>query len=151
MNINWGAKLAFFAILFMAFVVFMVVKISQTDVPLVEENYYEKGIGYQEQIDAGKDAGELISIIVGKIDMAQIDPNKKFVFLQKHTVGDTINGKILFYRASDKKLDFKTAFTLIDSVPTALDITNLMKGKWKITVNWESNNAKRLIEKQIEL
>ncbi len=51
MKINWGTKLAFFAILFMVFVVSMVVVISRQDMPLVEDDYYEKGLNYQKEID----------------------------------------------------------------------------------------------------
>ena len=60
MKINWGTKLAFFAVLFMGFVVYMVIRISQTDIGLIEEDYYEKGINYQKEIDSINGAGELI-------------------------------------------------------------------------------------------
>ncbi len=151
MKLNWGTKLAFFAILFMGFVMFMVFRISQTDVPLVEENYYEKGIGYQQEIDRKKDADKLIDVFVGRISMVGYDSGSRFVFLQKHSVGDTIYGNAFFYRASDAKMDFNKDFMLIDSVPAFFDVTQLQKGKWKVTLNWESNHNKHLFVKEIEL
>ncbi|MDP1727098.1 MAG: FixH family protein [Bacteroidota bacterium] len=151
MKINWGTKLAFFAILFMGFVVFMVIRISQTDIPLVEENYYEKGIGYQQEIDRKKGADKLINVFVGRISMVGFDSSSKWVFLQKYTLGDTIYGNAFFYRASDAKMDFNKDFRLIDSIPALFDVTNLSKGKWKIILNWERNHIKHLFEKEIEL
>lgn len=151
MKINWGTKLAFFAILFMGFVVFMVIRISQTDVPLVEENYYEKGIGYQQEINRKKDSEGLINVFVGGIRMVGFDSSSRFVFLQKYSIGDTLNGNVFFYRASDAKMDFNKNFVLIDSVPTFIEVTHLQKGKWKLSLNWESNHVKHLFEKEIVL
>ncbi len=151
MKINWGAKLAFFAILFMAFVVYMVIKISQSDMPLVEEDYYEKGIAYQKDIDKQEGASQLININVAHLQAAGFDSNALFVFLQKQTVGDTIYGSASFYRPSDVKLDFRTDFRLIDSVPTAFDVSKLNKGKWKVILNWQKADIDHKIEKEIEL
>ncbi len=150
MKINWGTKLAFFAILFMSFVVFMVVKISQTDMPLVDENYYEKGIDYQQNINNSQNSESRIRIFVGSLQAQGIDPNAKFLFVNKLSMGDTILVKAFFYRASDKLKDFSKNLSLIDSIPAAIDITTLDKGKWKLSLTWEENNTKHLVEKEIE-
>jgi hypothetical protein len=49
MKLNWGHKLVFFTILFMLFIITMVVAISRQKVDLVDTNYYEKGIQYQDE------------------------------------------------------------------------------------------------------
>ena len=53
MKINWGTKLVFFALLFMTFIVVLVVRIMRTDMPMVEDDYYEKGLNYQQAIYGG--------------------------------------------------------------------------------------------------
>ncbi len=152
MKINWGAKMALFSILFMGFVIIMVLRISQTDMPLVEESYYEKGINYQQIIDDSKNSESRINILIGKLQgYTGIDTISEYLFLNKYSIGDTLTVNAFFYRASDKSKDFSVNFVLIDSIPTGINVSNIDKGKWKLTLGWDEKDGKHLLKKEIVL
>ena len=104
MKINWGHKLVFFASAFMLFVVVMVYKISTQKVELVDKNYYENGIRYQEEINkysASKDTKHAI-------DFSLTEQKLSFQTL----ASNSISGEMHFYRPSDASLDFIKTFTV---------------------------------------
>src|SRR5690554_8200711 len=101
---NWGYKIA---LVFIGFVVLMVslviVCFRQKDIHLVEEQYYEKEIAYQEQINIQQNTATLIA-----------PPTIKYI---KENQAVTIHhpllsegacpeGSILFLRPSDAAMDF---------------------------------------------
>lgn len=142
MKINWGTKLAFFALSFMIFVVTMVVIISKQDVPLVEQNYYEKGLNYQKQIDNNQSLGEQV-----KID---VDGNNLFIINASPQKIEA--GKIDYYRASDPTMDkgemVKSVINPGDTSVFALP--NLEKGKWKVSFSWKWDSKDYLLEKEFD-
>lgn len=140
MKFNWGTGLLIGALLFMTFVVVLVVKIMQTDVPLVETDYYEKGVNYQKIIDKSVDADKLLSIYLNQ--------DKTALNFKKLINTEYIHGIASFYRPSNKKKDFKLNFLLTDSIPFAVDLTNFDKGIWKISVNWKDKTGEHFTEKE---
>ena len=54
MKFNWGWGIFIVLVLFIAFIGNLVYKSSQVRVDLVSENYYEKEIKYQHQIESEK-------------------------------------------------------------------------------------------------
>ena len=141
MKINWGTKLMFFAACFMGFVVFMVVRISQTDVPLVEEGYYEKGIKYQEQINisGNTDSFAALHFENSKINVLNMDDST------------SIKGSLKLYKPNNPKLDKEFAVNLIPLAILEVDMSTYEKGKWKLSLNWTRNNTQYSTEKEIEL
>ena len=50
-KLNWGQKMILFAGIFMIMVIGMVSKMMASGETLVEDDYYEKGMNYQKEID----------------------------------------------------------------------------------------------------
>jgi hypothetical protein len=100
MKINWGTKLAFFAILFMVFVVSMVVVISRQDMPLVEDDYYEKGLNYQKEIDNNANMDSLITMDIVRIGNGPIEGDISLA-IEKKSLGKIEEAELYFYRPSD--------------------------------------------------
>jgi hypothetical protein len=144
MKFNFGTGLFVGAALFMLFVVVLVVKISQTNVPLVEENYYEKGIKYQQTIDNSEAADKLVNI-----QLITNNNNEPVVAINKNSNNDTLWAKVLFYRPSDPTIDFSIDIILIDTMIYPINANRLDKGKWKVKLSWEMNN--RLYNKEQEI
>lgn len=141
MKINWGTKLMFFAACFMGFVVFMVIRISQTDVPLVEEGYYEKGIRYQEQINisGNTDAFTALNFTDGKINVLNSKDSS------------SIQGTLKLYKPNNPKLDKEFAVDLKPLSIYEIDMNTYEKGKWKLSLQWTRNNIQYSTEKEIDL
>lgn len=141
MKINWGTKLMFFAACFMGFVVFMVIRISQTDVPLVEEGYYEKGIKYQEQINisGNTDAFTALNFTDGKINVLNSKDSS------------SIQGTLKLYKPNNPKLDKEFAVDLKPLSIYEIDMNTYEKGKWKLSLQWTRNNIQYSTEKEIDL
>ncbi len=141
MKINWGTKLMFFAACFMGFVVFMVIRISQTDVPLVEEGYYEKGIKYQEQINisGNTDAFTALNFTDGKINVLNSKDSS------------SIQGTLKLYKPNNPKLDKEFAVDLKPLSIYEIDMNTYEKGKWKLSLQWTRNKIQYSTEKEIDL
>ncbi|MFY8020483.1 MAG: FixH family protein [Bacteroidia bacterium] len=141
MKINWGTKLMFFAACFMGFVVFMVIRISQTDVPLVEEGYYEKGIKYQDQINISEntDAFTALNFAERKINVLNSKDSS------------SIQGSLKLYKPNNPKLDKEFAIDLKPLSIFEVDMSSYEKGKWKLSLNWTRDQIQYSTEKEIEL
>ncbi len=141
MKINWGTKLMFFAACFMGFVVFMVIRISQTDVPLVEEGYYEKGIKYQEEINISGNTDNFTALNFenSKINVVNMEDST------------TVKGTLKLYKPNNPKLDKEFAIDLNPLSIFEVDMNSYEKGKWKLSLNWTRNNTQYATEKEIEL
>jgi hypothetical protein len=141
MKINWGTKLMFFAACFMGFVVFMVIRISQTDVPLVEEGYYEKGIKYQEQINISGNTDSFASLNFEnpKINVLNMDDST------------SIKGTLKLYKPNNPKLDKEFSVDLNPLAILEVDMSAYENGKWKLNFSWTRNATQYSTEKEIEL
>ncbi len=146
MKFNFGTGLFIAAALFMTFVVVLVVKITQTDVPLVEENYYEKGVKYQQTIDNSEAANKLVNI-----QLITNNNNEPVVAVSKNSTNDTLWAKALFYRPSDPTIDFSIDIILIDTLIYPINANRLDKGKWKVKLSWDQNNQTYNKEQEIIL
>jgi hypothetical protein len=139
MKINWGHKLVFFGLSFMFFVAFMVYKITTQKVDLVDDNYYEKGVRYQEEINK-------FNATEGVESNISFDLNQQLITFKSNISG--LKGKALFYRPGDVNLDFETDFVLNENGEFTYSIAQLAKGLWKVTFEWTLNGKLMATEKQ---
>ena len=65
---NWGHKILFLYLGFVILVMVMVFMAYRQDVPLVSDDYYEKELKYQDDIDQFKNAALLAEPIYIKYD-----------------------------------------------------------------------------------
>lgn len=109
---NWGTKLVIAIILWISFILIMVIRMVQVDVPLVEEDYYPKAVAYQSQIDKRSNANALNE----PIRAVQTDSEISLVFPSDIRTED-LSGAIWIYRPSAESEDFH--YTLaVDSTGT---------------------------------
>lgn len=145
MKINWGTKLVFFALLFMTFVVYMVVRIMQTDVPMVEENYYEKGLNYQKEIDNHEASKNMVQFNVMNDDSG----NQHLIVINVSEI-DIPEGKLIFYRPSDPGKDIVAQVALPAKKHFDFPMKDLAKGKWTLKFVWTANGSPFEIEQSID-
>ena len=140
MKFNWGHKLVFFGVCFMLFVMGMVFYMTQKKNELVDENYYEKGIRFQEELNKfnateGKDIDFSYSIASAEIQFKIPTPASAV--------------KVQLYRPSDSKLDQNMEVTTDADGKAVLSTSAMAKGLWQVKLEWAVNNSIVTFEKAI--
>lgn len=143
---SWGKKIAIlyigFVILTLAFVFFAM----NQRVDLVTDNYYEKELKYQEQIDKSKRTKELKEKI-------NVQIFEKTVRVKFPNLPDKNNQKdfILFYRPSDPSRDIKIRISPDSLGNQIIPTEKFAKGFWKIKLSWTSGGTEYYDESIINI
>ncbi|MEE9554983.1 MAG: FixH family protein [candidate division Zixibacteria bacterium] len=130
---SWGTAIA---VLFGSFAVFILALVGFASLQrfnLVEINYYEQELKYQEKID--------------KLNRTHAIPDGITLFHNQRTgilsvifdfddSTSTIDGTITFFRPSDSALDFIVPVKPEESGIQSINITGLANGLWRIKVDW---------------
>lgn len=130
---NWGMRIVVGLGAFMLFIVCATVYMVSSDTDtLVEEDYYEKGLSYDEVYDRKQNL--------------QDDDAKPIIQLVNDTLSivfktEGIKGTLDFKRSSDGSLD-KTIPLYTATKLFKLPVSSLKKGNWSLEINWESHNTK---------
>lgn len=139
---NWGTKIVLGLGTFMSFIIVLAVIMfnSKTDA-LVEQDYYEKGIHYDETFNRKEQvikdhAAPLIRIKPEFLNMTFSKPAK---------------GTIRMVRNSDKKQDRIMPFETDTAMQVNLPLGGLKKGTWKLIAEWDSADKAYLTEQEIQL
>jgi hypothetical protein len=146
MKINWGTGIVIAMIAFMSFILFFVVKMfteDQYQYDLVVEEYYKQEIGFQEELNAEKNAIELTENVV----IEKTETGVMIDFPGNETTSD-IDGLVTFYRPSNKNLDF-TKPILMEDQKMFIPKNEIAAGRWNISVKWDQNGKTYLTRKKI--
>lgn len=113
---------------------------------LVADQYYEKTLVYQDQIDRERNALELTNPL-------QINLVEKYLaveFPEGHKVGIT-EGSINLYRPSNSMLDEVITIEIDENGRQLIDMGSKQKGVWKVQVLWKHDNKEYFKESAIYL
>ena len=146
MKFNWGTGIFTVIVIFLLAVVAFYFYITNMDINLVEDNYYEKELAYQERIDKINNTSGL----PGKIEIMQ-ERNILAIQFPKADPSVIHEGNVLFYRPSDPLKDFSVPLQLDDSLRQAFDITNIAKGRWIIKIDWKMADKEFYFEESLNI
>lgn len=144
MKINWGTGLVIAMIGFISFILFFVITMftdKDLEHELVVEEYYKQEIGFQEVLDAEKNALELSEQVT-----VEKTGEGVYILFPKDKVAAGIAGTVSFYRPSKKQLDFTLPIVLAEGsmlIPHQI----LVAGRWDVQVAW-TYQGKRYIHKE---
>jgi len=144
LKFNWGFGIAATYIVFVVITLVMVYIFMNQDVSLETDNYYTKGIQYQEQIDKinrTKNLPEQIEVSVTKSNIAFSFP--------KIFNANEFQGKIFLYRPDNKLKDFTVDIEPDTSHLQSISTADLDRGLWKIKVDWSAKGNTYYNEKLI--
>ena len=130
MRLNFGLKIGILYAAFVVFILFFVVKSFGISFDLEEENYYEKEIHFEEEMDAIKNFNDLDA----EIKLLQKD---SLEIILPDYFGKIKNEKIsiLFKRPSDKKLDFEIEYP-ITQLETKIDFNKFTIGVYNVEIKF---------------
>lgn len=141
---NWGTKIVFGMSGFMLFIIGMVVYMFYThgSDPLIEEDYYEKGIDYNKHYNAKQAVFNDGADPIIKISESQI------ILMLK----DSASYEIKLLRPSTAKDDIHlTGNTIGNSNLILIDRKEMYNGLWFLHLKWISNGKNYFYEKEIKL
>ncbi|CAL2084797.1 FixH family protein [Tenacibaculum dicentrarchi] len=146
MKLNWGAGIVIAIIAFMSFILYFVISMStgnNYNHDLVSEEYYQKELVFQGDIDATKNAKELSE----NIKVQRVSEGLKIYFPTAFNPTD-IKGKVFLYRPSNKQLDFEMPIS-ISNTYLLVPEKRLLGGRWNIIVSWNYKNTPYLFEQEL--
>lgn len=132
---SWGLKIVVSLGVFMAGMIAMVFFVASLQIDLVEEDYYEEEIKYQDKIDVLTETNELGAPLSIKYTGKHIS----FDFPEQGTMP---TGEIHFYRPSDASRDFNVSISADSDRNQLVDAAKLTPGAWKVKVTWFADNKK---------
>lgn len=140
---DWGKGILLVIIAFVGFILTLVViSVRQDDIHLVTENYYEKEIKYQDQIEREKSAAALDR------EVLVFDAQAKAVVLDL-PVG--AKGNLQLFRPSDARLDQELSLDITNEGKTTVPLEKLKSGYWRVQLTWTENGVEFYEEKKISL
>lgn len=141
---NWGTKIVLGMVAFMLFIVAMVVymfSIHGKDA-LVDEDYYEKGINYNQEYNARQ------QMIDDKAEPVITINDSQLIIRLK----DSASYELKLMRPALAKDDIKTkGNTIGDANLILLNHKGMYKGLWFLELKWNSKNKAYLFKKNITL
>lgn len=139
---SWGTKIIITFAVFMSGMLGMVFFVAGLKMDLVEDNYYEKEINYQDEIDVLSETSDLKTPLGIKYTGKAVS----FTFPEQGTMPA---GEIHFYRPSDAGKDFKVNIGTDSERIQNVDASELSQGIWKVQVTWFADNKKFFKEESI--
>lgn len=131
MKFNWGTGIFIVITLFILTVIAFFIYMSSLDINLVEDNYYEKELVYQEKIDKIANSRTLSEQIKITADKERIQ-----IRFPSVTTGKSPEGTILFFRPSDPGLDYSIPIALNDSSMQFIDAGRMGPGRYIVKIDW---------------
>jgi hypothetical protein len=138
---NWGYKILFVYVIFIAGILFMVFKSSTQKMDLVTTDYYAKELKYQEKIDESNRANALSEEL-----QYQIKDNAITINFPKDFSAKKITGTVNLYCPWDETKDITQNFSLQDA---ALIIKTVNKGQHELHISWQAAGVTYYFEKKI--
>ena len=145
MKISWGYKIAAAYLLFVAGIVFLVIKANNERYDMVTKDYYGEELKYQQMIDQSARANALSAPVT-------VEKNKDTVTVR---FPDEMKDKkidvdfFLYYPADDKK-DFRKRFT-IQSIEFNQPVPDGTTGMYDLKLSWTAEGKKYYHERKIFL
>ncbi len=131
---SWGLKIATLYGSFVIMIMTLVVLSAQQDVPLVTEDYYEKDLQYETQMNriANSKALEEDVKIIYKTDNQSVT-----IYFPKEITD--LKGDVLCFRPSEEGIDFSLPIDNLTNNTMAFGTSEMLKGRWKIKITWEGD------------
>lgn len=130
---NWGNKIVLAFVAFIAVLVAMVYISVGTDFYLVEEDYYEKELAYESQMQRIRNHNALEEKPVFKVNRSDF---KIEISFPGAIVDNMVAGTIMFYRPNTAKFDKEVTLEIGEDGKFLLDISKFPIGAWKAKINW---------------
>jgi nitrogen fixation protein FixH len=135
--------IAFFGLLFCGIATALAIALTHRET-MVNDNYYERELNFQQQIDSAvraQKSGARIQLVAGKL----------LVTVPAEQVTKTLSGAIRFYRPSSAEMDRECPFAPDASGSQTLDISKFAAGLWRVQFTWSAGGQDYFLEQKLTL
>jgi nitrogen fixation protein FixH len=146
MKLNWGFGIATFYASFMVILLYFVFKSTTHDNSLVMDNYYEQDLKYQAHYDKVVNTMQL-----KEQPSFQQNDSAQTLDIQFPQGMSNPEGAVQFFRPSSKYQDITVPLKVNEDGKMTIPTKLLKAGRWKIKMDWESDQKAYYLEKAIEL
>lgn len=140
----WPIGLTVFITAFLVLTVTFVIIVSSMDFDLVEDEYYQKGIDYQQTIDM-RERSEKLPV---KPEI-KYENNRLLLTFPVELLNVTEGGNIYFYRSSDRNLDMREALQLDSKGMQIFETSGIKPGNWQISLRWQMAGLPYILEENL--
>ncbi len=140
---NWGYKILFVYLFFVAGILLLVFKSSSEKVDLVTKDYYQKELKYEQKIDEAERAQSLSSPL-----QYEVSNNKVLITFPEEMKGKAITAHTLLYYAADETRD--SVYNLhTDSAKLVMILPESDKGMYELKMDWKVDTTKYYSEHKV--
>ncbi len=142
---DWGKGIILAITIFVITTLSVVSYLISLDFFLVTNEHYEEGVEYQETIDRKLRASNLENPVLVVFD-EEIEALK--IVFPNDFVGKA-QGDIKLYRPNNPEMDAKLPLSVNATGTQLISTTEMEKGKWVLSIEWEADELSYLEEKTI--
>ncbi|HMI02249.1 MAG TPA: FixH family protein [Pedobacter sp.] len=136
---NWGTKIIIGMLSFMSFILVLMILMFRSDTDaLVENDYYEKGLKYDETYRLKEQV--LLDNAKPEVSMAEKSMTIAFQTASR--------GTIKLVRTADQRQDRCMRFETNEGNKIEIPLTSVPDGQWKLILNWKSRDGKNYLNEQ---
>lgn len=140
MKLNWGTGLALTFALFAAGMLMLVGLCIQSPQDLVSEDYYNKELAFQQQINKASNTSQLSHPLEFDYNPVQ---NSLTVIFPPELNGKSVDGTFQFFKPDNATLDFNVPVQPdVTSLRQSITTAGLKDGLWHIRADWKAGANK---------
>jgi hypothetical protein len=145
---GWALGITIFIVLFLITMIGLTIFVSQQEYHLVTENYYEKDLGFQNEIDTRQRTRER-----DQLPVVQLDREAKVCILSfpPRASYEDITGEVTFFRISDARSDEVRTLRLNDEGRQHISVSGLQTGQWILKLQWKEDGQDYYLEQRLYL
>jgi len=144
MKFNWGTGIVIALVVMISGMLVLVSIAIRQDFDLVDDNYYQKSIDYQQHIEKVKNNDGLAAKV--KIELAGDSLTLKFPNLAN---SGEYSGEVHFYSPVEKKRDLTLPLQLDSSRSQTILLNTLETGRYQVKIDWKANETSYYHEEEI--
>lgn len=139
MKLNWGHYIAIALGCFMIFILSLLFSAGDSGHAMVTEDYYEKELTFQNEIDAEKRANALA------IKPELVSQANGVVLVFPEDIKD-VKGEVYLMRNNDETKDIRLRLKLDGNNKMLIPAVKLVDGEYEFFLKWEKNNEEYFIK-----
>lgn len=145
MKFTWGTGVLSFLILFLLAMAALLIFAFRQDVNLVHEDYYEKGVDHNEQMEAEQRGFPYR-------DLIRTESGADFfvIGIEEELAARIDSGKVVLFRPSDSQYDFKQAW-FPGSKELRIGRAELIRGRYILQLSWYEASLRHALDFPVEV
>lgn len=144
MKINWGTGIVIALVVMIGGMIFLVSIAVRQDYDLVDKDYYQKSVNYQQHIEEVKNTAALTE----KIKFDQSADTLKISFPNLGNVQE-YSGEIHFYSPVEEKRDETIKLKLNGNFSQSVGLKSLKSGRYTVKIDWSVGKVSYYQEEEI--